>query len=70
MTTKTFIAIVVREGNLFVATCPETGIVSQGESVESALANLKEATELYIEEFSLSEGSSPIMTTFEATLHV
>ena len=36
---------------LYVAECPEVGTVSQGETVEEAVANLKEATELYLEEF-------------------
>ena len=40
-----------KEGNLYVAECPRVGTVSQGESVESAVDNLKEATELYLEEF-------------------
>ena len=35
----------------FVAMNPETGTYTQGETVEEALANLKEATELYLEEF-------------------
>ncbi len=35
----------------FVAVNPETGTTTQGESVTEALANLKEATELYLEEF-------------------
>jgi predicted RNase H-like HicB family nuclease len=30
--------------------------VSQGPSIQEALANLKEATELYLEEFPLAEG--------------
>jgi predicted RNase H-like HicB family nuclease len=42
------------------------GTVSQGESVQQAIANLKEATELYLEEFPLLENSLPITTTFEA----
>lgn len=33
---------------------PETGTTTQGESVEEALANLREATELYLEEFPIS----------------
>jgi predicted RNase H-like HicB family nuclease len=33
-----------------VALNPETGTTSQGRTVEQALANLKEATELYLEE--------------------
>jgi len=35
----------------FVALNPETGTTTQGETVEEALANLREATELYLEEF-------------------
>ena len=38
----------------FVAMNPETGTHSQGESIEEALANLKEATELYLEEFPVT----------------
>jgi predicted RNase H-like HicB family nuclease len=41
-----------KEGNLYVAECPEVGTVSQGDTVEAAVDNLKEATELYLEEFS------------------
>ncbi len=50
---------------MFVATCPEVGTVSQGATIEEAVANLKEATELYLEEFPLEEVSHPLMTTFE-----
>ena len=35
----------------FIALNPETGTTTQGETVEDALANLREATELYLEEF-------------------
>ena len=38
----------------FVATNPETGTCTQGESVEKALANLQEATELYLEVFPMT----------------
>ena len=56
-------AILKKEEEMFVASCPEIGTVSQGDTMESALANLKEATELYLSEFPLK--SRPIMTTFE-----
>jgi predicted RNase H-like HicB family nuclease len=49
----------------FVALNPETGTTSQGESVEEALENLREATELYLEEFPLSRPGSTLLTTFE-----
>jgi len=37
----------------YVALNPETGTTTQGDTVPEALANLKEATELYLEEFPL-----------------
>ena len=51
--TRTFTATVHKEEGIYVAHCPEVGTVSQGESVEEAIANLKAATELYLEEFPL-----------------
>jgi predicted RNase H-like HicB family nuclease len=49
----------------FVAINPETGTTTQGESVEEALANLREATELYLEEFPLVKAGGTLLTTFE-----
>ena len=63
--TKTFTAIVYWEEDVYVAECSEVGTVSQGDTIESALANLKEATELYLEEFPLPETSPRLLTTFE-----
>lgn len=62
---KTFTAIVHKEEDMYVAKCPEVGTVSQGSTIEKAVANLKEATELYLEEFPLKEESHPILTTFD-----
>ncbi|MCL4534828.1 MAG: type II toxin-antitoxin system HicB family antitoxin [Bacteroidetes bacterium] len=64
----TFTAVIHKEGELYVAECPEVGTASQGNSIEEALANLKEATELYLEEFPIPEAGRPFLTTFEATL--
>jgi predicted RNase H-like HicB family nuclease len=49
----------------FVALNPETGATTQGETVEEALANLREATELYLEEFPLAHAGTSLLTTFE-----
>lgn len=49
----------------YVALNPETGTTTQGESVAEALENLKEATELFLEEFPLPAGGRPLMTSFE-----
>jgi predicted RNase H-like HicB family nuclease len=67
MNVKTFTAVIHREEDLYVATCPELGTVSQGGTIDEALANLKEATELYLEEFPLPDVGRPLLTTFEAT---
>ena len=52
----------------YVALNPETGTTTQGESVPEALANLKEATELYLEEFGILPGARPLLTTFEVSI--
>lgn len=53
----------------FVALNPETGTTSQGETVEEALANLREATELYLEEFPLTLTGRSFLTTFQVASH-
>jgi predicted RNase H-like HicB family nuclease len=64
---RTFTAILHKEDDLYVAECPEVGTVSQGTTIEDAVANLKEATELYLEEFPRSEAGRAFLTTFEVT---
>ena len=49
----------------YVAFNPETGTTTQGDTVAEAMANLKEATELYLEEFPLETPTPALMTTFE-----
>jgi predicted RNase H-like HicB family nuclease len=49
----------------FTALNPETGTATQGESIEEAIANLREATELYLEEFPLTAAGQPLVTTFQ-----
>lgn len=68
MTTKTLTAVLHKEDDMYVAECPEVGTVSQGYSLEEALANLKEATELYLEEFPIPKIDKILMTTFEASI--
>lgn len=63
--TKTLTAIVYWEEDVYVAECPDLGTASQGDSIEEALANLKEATELYLEEFPLPKTSPSLLTTIE-----
>ena len=49
MSSRTFSALLQREGDGYVAICPELDVASQGGTVEEARANLKEAVELFLE---------------------
>ncbi len=53
----------------YVALNPETGTTTQGESIEEALLNLQEATELYLEEFPLTMSGRSLLTTFQVPAH-
>ena len=57
MNTKSFqfTAVIEREDDWFVATCPEVDVVSQGKTIEEARSNLLEAVELFFEVASPSE---------------
>ncbi len=48
----------------YIAYNPETGTTTQGNSLEEALNNLQEATQLYLEEFPLTSKVRPFLTTF------
>ena len=47
----------------YIAYNPDTGSTTQGDTLEEALANLREAVELYLEEFPMPLGGSPLVTT-------
>jgi len=55
MPTRSFTAILEREGDGYVALCPELDVASQGRTVEEATANLREAVELFLESADPSE---------------
>jgi predicted RNase H-like HicB family nuclease len=54
-----FTAAVSQEDDLYVARCLEVEVTSQGSSIEEALANLREALELYFEDVPLPAGIKP-----------
>ena len=58
-------AVIQKEDDKFVAQCPEVGTASQGKTIEEAAKNLKEATELYLEEFPIKSPEKSFITTFE-----
>ncbi|QCQ22218.1 type II toxin-antitoxin system HicB family antitoxin [Desulfoglaeba alkanexedens ALDC] len=55
MSSMKFTAIIEREGDGYVSLCPELDIASQGNSVEQARDNLREALELFFESASPEE---------------
>ena len=56
--TKTLTAIVNRENDGYAALCPELDIASQGDTIEQARDNLREALELFYETADPSEISN------------
>ena len=69
MGTMTFTAVIHKESEqFFSAKCPEVGTESQGASLDEALANLKEATEVYLSVFPLKDMGDPIFKTFQANI--
>ena len=51
---------------MYVAECPEIGAISQGATIEESVKNLKEATELYLEEVEYTSQGQALITTFNA----
>jgi predicted RNase H-like HicB family nuclease len=67
MKIQSFTAIVYKEDDMYIAECPEVGTVDQGETIEAAIAGLKEATRLYLEEFPLPQTSPRFVTNIEVS---
>lgn len=72
MAINNYTAIVEKEGDGYVALCPELDVASQGTTVEEATANLKEAVELFLEcadpeEIRRRLHTEVFVTRFEAT---
>jgi predicted RNase H-like HicB family nuclease len=71
MATSVYTGIIEREGDVYVALCPELDVASQGKTVEEAVSNLREAVELFLECASPEElrrrvHSEVFVTRFEA----
>ncbi|WFE35054.1 type II toxin-antitoxin system HicB family antitoxin [Micromonospora sp. WMMD975] len=64
---RTFTAAVHQEDDWYVARCLEIEVASQGETVDAALINLREAVEAYLEEVENPEiETTPLVTFFQA----
>ncbi|MDR3109665.1 MAG: type II toxin-antitoxin system HicB family antitoxin [Planctomycetaceae bacterium] len=69
MKTTHFNVLVQREDDWYVAQCVDNFVASQGQSVEEALANLKEALELYYENEELpAKQSLTFLTSLEVAV--
>ena len=64
---RNFTVIIEKEDNMYVGLCTELDIASQGNSVEEARENLKEAIELFLETASPSEVKERLHTEFFIT---
>lgn len=53
-----FSALITKEDECYIARCPELDVTTQGQDVESARANLREAIELYLETWGVPEAGS------------
>lgn len=59
-------AVIRREGRHYTAWNPELDVASQGKTPEDALAALKEAVELYLEDKdAIVPSGTPLFATFE-----
>jgi len=52
-------AVVTHEGNWYVARCLEVEAVSQAESIEESLANLRDVVEVHLEEEGIPPTATP-----------
>lgn len=71
---RQFLVVITKEDDFFVARCPELNVTSQGETLEEAETNIKEAIELYIESFGTEDlpqqVSKPYLTLVEVASRV
>jgi predicted RNase H-like HicB family nuclease len=62
-------AVISRDGQWYVARALEIELASQGETIEEALANLREAAELYFEDEPAPALASPIVAPLDVHVH-
>ena len=65
--TRQFTAIIEREHEGYVALCPELDVASQGDTIEEARANLREALELFLQTASPEEIKQRLREEFYVT---
>ncbi len=65
MNRKIFTVVVYREEDMYIAECLEIRTIDQGATIEEAIANVKEATRLYLEETNVPNTQPPFVTSIE-----
>ena len=55
---KTLSAVIIKEEEMYIASCQEVRTVCQGFTIEEAVENLEEVTELYLEEFPIYKNNN------------
>lgn len=60
--------IIQKEENWYVAKCLDNNIASQGKTIEEAMANLKEALELYMQDEKPVKPKEIFITTLEVAV--
>ena len=67
MNIQTFSVIIHKEDDVYIAECPEVDTVDQGETIESAIEGLKEATRPYLEHFPIPTTAPRLLTSMEVS---
>ena len=62
--------IIQKEENWYIAKCLDNNIASQGKTIEEAMANLKEALELYMQDEEPVKPKEIFITTLEVAVWV
>ncbi len=65
MNKKILTVVVYREEDMYIAECLEIGTIDQGATIEEAIANVKEATRLYLEETNVPDTQPRFVTSIE-----
>ncbi|MCL2842582.1 MAG: type II toxin-antitoxin system HicB family antitoxin [Oscillospiraceae bacterium] len=65
---KLFTAVIQKDDAWYVAKCLENSVASQGETMDEAIANLREALELYYEDEAMPVTAQTFVTTLEVAI--
>ncbi|MBF0538243.1 MAG: type II toxin-antitoxin system HicB family antitoxin [Nitrospirae bacterium] len=67
---RSFLVVITKEDNFYIARCPILGVTTQGETLDESQANIKEAIELYIESFGIDELANESSKLYWTTVEI